>query len=562
LRRFGVALLGVPVIAGVYVQSALRRSSILRLAVLAAVAALLVGSISVAMRPSPTSGRPPLSVAPLPPTAFTARLRTGVGLRDEVDMLFSEQMDRASVAAALSLSPSVPVRLAWRDGDRTLAVTPVGHWQAGTFYTLTVAPDAAARSGRPLGAPARAPFATRSAAVVSLAPGSAAGGGPLEPVVLVRSTVPLDPAAVRSALHVRPAAPVAVAVVGDPPGAATAFEIRSLAPLAAGTRYTLTLEGLVDADGALATAPTPFRLRTTAAPAVVRFRPTDGSRRIARDAELSVRFTARMNRTTTAAAFSATVGGKPLSLSKVRWAEGRTVLVATPTHRLGWGARVHLSVAASATSAIGIPLGSADGATFRVAAKPKPQAKTSGGGGGGGGGSGGGGSGAGGGSGGGGGGSGGSSGGSATWYAVEKYYLGLMNCTRTGGWVTSTGSCSSPGGRSVAPLLLSAGISSHVSRPYARYLAVHNACDHFLDGNPGDRLRRAGYTSYKWGENIGCRSGNPYDAVLASHLFFQDEKPTNGGHYVNLMNALYDRCGIGVWVYAGRVRLVVDLYHP
>jgi hypothetical protein len=28
------------------------------------------------------------------------------------------------------------------------------------------------------------------------------------------------------------------------------------------------------------------------------------------------------------------------------------------------------------------------------------------------------------------------------------------------------------------------------------------------------------------------------------------------------MNAKYDRVGIGVWVSSGRVRLVVDFYHP
>ena len=75
-------------------------------------------------------------------------------------------------------------------------------------------------------------------------------------------------------------------------------------------------------------------------------------------------------------------------------------------------------------------------------------------------------------------------------------------------------------------------------------------------------LRAAGYTSYRWAENLGCRSGNPYSAVLGSHLYFQSEKPYNGGHYVNLMNAAYDRVGIGVWVSGGRVRLVVDFYHP
>jgi hypothetical protein len=49
--------------------------------------------------------------------------------------------------------------------------------------------------------------------------------------------------------------------------------------------------------------------------------------------------------------------------------------------------------------------------------------------------------------------------------------------------------------------------------------------------------------------------------VLGSHLFFQSERPYSGGHYVNLMNATYDRVGIGVWVANGQVRLVVDFYH-
>ncbi len=137
-----------------------------------------------------------------------------------------------------------------------------------------------------------------------------------------------------------------------------------------------------------------------------------------------------------------------------------------------------------------------------------------------------------------------------------------MNCTRTGGWVTSDGSCSSPGGRNVAALKLNAGISTHVSRPYAKLLATRNLCDHFVGGTPGDRLRRAGYTSYRWGENLGCRSGNPYSAVLGSHRYFQSEKSYNGGHYVNLMDARFHQVGIGVWVSGGRVRLVVDFYTP
>ena len=93
-------------------------------------------------------------------------------------------------------------------------------------------------------------------------------------------------------------------------------------------------------------------------------------------------------------------------------------------------------------------------------------------------------------------------------------------------------------------------------------LATRGICNHFIGGNPGNRLARAGYTSYRWAENLGCRSGNPSASVLGSHLFFQSEKSYRGGHYVNLMNPAYDRVGIGVWVSSGRVRLVVDFYHP
>ena len=80
-----------------------------------------------------------------------------------------------------------------------------------------------------------------------------------------------------------------------------------------------------------------------------------------------------------------------------------------------------------------------------------------------------------------------------------------MNCTRGGGWVTSGGDCSSPGGSGIAPLILSSGISTNVSRPYAKYLVTTGICSHFADGDPGDRLRRAGYAG-DYRENIGCRS--------------------------------------------------------
>jgi uncharacterized protein YkwD len=152
------------------------------------------------------------------------------------------------------------------------------------------------------------------------------------------------------------------------------------------------------------------------------------------------------------------------------------------------------------------------------------------------------------------------------WYTVERYYLGLVNCTRTGGWVLADGTCRGYGSghfsKYVKPLAYSYGLSDRVSRPYSTILATRNLCTHTADGDPGYRLRRAGYMSWTWGENIGC--GNGYStakaAVLASHRAMQAEKWTNGGHWRNMKNSKFRYIGIGVWRYGTRTRLVTDFY--
>jgi hypothetical protein len=149
------------------------------------------------------------------------------------------------------------------------------------------------------------------------------------------------------------------------------------------------------------------------------------------------------------------------------------------------------------------------------------------------------------------------------WYPVEQYYLKLLNCTRTGGWVLKDGTCSGYGtgkySKYVAPLKLSAGISS-VARSWAKRIATDGTCRH---GDPGARLRRAGYTGYRWGENIGCYDvASAYKSVLASHRNFQAEKSTGGGHWKNIKNAGYRVVGIGVWKANGHTRLVTDFYAP
>jgi uncharacterized protein YkwD len=554
LRKVAAAALAVPVLAVIYLPVLARRSIAARLALVGTVGIVVaVAAIGLA-QPAPIGAAPPAPPITAVPDAAFRSIALRADLRAGVPIEFSEPMDPVSVAASLSLEPQADVTLDWSDGGRTLIVRPADHWAPGSYQVVTVEPGALAASGRPMSSAVRAAFVTRP-----LTTGRIDATWLSHDVASVRTAFRLTfdravaTTAVQAALRVAPAVAGTVRAVSTGPGpaerSATTFLFTPASALAPGRSYRLSLVGLADLDGA-AVAAQDLAVATTRAPSVVRFRPKDGNTKVDRHATLSVRFSTAMNQAATRAAFRVTIHGKPIPGS-IRFAEGNTVLVYKSARPLPANVTLVMRVAATARSARGVALATAAAATVhtaqaaRTASTGTTTTHRSGGSSGSSGGSG-----------------SGSAVGGGSWGAVETYYLRLMNCTRTGGWVTSTGSCSSPGGRNVAPLRLDAGISSHVSRPYAKRLAVNNLCNHFIGGTPGDRLRAAGYTSYRWAENLGCRSGNPYSAVLGSHLYFQSEKPYNGGHYVNMMNSAYDRCGIGVWVSSGRVRLVIDFYHP
>ena len=545
MRKYAVAVLAIPVLALVYVSAALRTSALVRTGVAVALGGVIGLSALSIVRPDATRATGPSETIPLTGAAFRTIVATGFGVHDPAPITFTTAMDRLSVEASLEVQPPTPVDLIWSPDSRSVSVVPTEHWAPGTLHTISILPGALAQNGRPTTTPARATFLTREPSSALLSPTNTVGKRvAVDTRFSVAFDAPIDLATLAGAVRLDPPVHGAISTTESIDGV-THLTFTPSEPLAADRRYELVVEGVRDADG-LMLDPLRLQVRTVKAPSIVRFRPGHGTKGIERGQDISVRFTRSMDRAATKRAFEVTVNGKPVK-GTISFAEDDTVLVFDPAKALPWGAKVVATVKASAQSDQGAALGKTVSATFRTEKKPRPVTTTrarSGGssraisrGGGG-------------------------SSGSGSWLAVERYYLRLMNCTRTGGWVTSGGRCSSPGGRNVAPLKLSAGISSRVARPYAKRLARGNDCSHFIGGNPGDRLRRAGYTNYTWAENISCRSGNPYSAVLGSHRFFQSEKSYNGGHYVNLMNRKYDRVGIGVWVASGRVRLVVDFYHP
>ncbi len=541
MRKFAVAALALPVLALIYGPVVARRLLAGRMGVgigtLAISGIVLVGLAA----PVTTSARPPVTASPIGPAALAGSIEPHHGIREPVRLTFSSAMDAKSVASALTVSPAADVALSWNTAGTALTIAPKTGWKPATYYSVTIGTAALDRTGQKLAAPARAIFTTRLpiGGRISASESAVKGRVTTATAFALAFDGPVDPAAVQASFRIDPPVEGTFETTA-PEGAGTTITFIPTTPLAPNTAYTVSLGGAIhDADG-IATSPlAPLAIRTTKGPSVVRFRPLTGTTGVARGAALSVRFTARMDRATTAAAFSAQVGTKKLK-GTIGWAEGDTVLVFQPATALPYGATVAMTVATSATDRTRTPLNAPKTVTFRIEAKPAPAARATsrsthiGH---------------------------GSSVGAGSWHAVETYYLRLMNCTRGGGWVTSGGNCSSPGGSGIAPLVLSAGISDEVSRPYAKYLASTGICSHFADGDPGVRLRRHGYNG-DYRENIGCRSAaNPYASVLGSHLFFQSEKPCGGYcHYANIMSTKMKYVGIGVWVYHGRVRLVVDFW--
>ena len=540
MRKLAIAVLAVPILSVVYLSTLLGRSVFARTGFAIGLGAILAFGVILTMRPAPTTATPPSTILPVTVANFRTVVATDRALDAPVTIEFSAPMDQTSVAAALNVSPATNVDLSWDKAGRLLTIMPAGRWAPATYTTVTVDAGALAANGAPMSYPARAAFLTREPAGARIAPTQGVGNRMSVGTAFgITFDGPVDPSSVMPSIHVEPAVAGTVRTSSLADGQ-TRYTFSPLAPLRANTTYRVVVDGVRDADG-VTVDPAILVIRTVAAPAVVRFRPRDDTSAVARDAAISVRFNKTMDRTSTKAAFKVTVDGKAVD-GKVKFAESDKVLVFEPAKALPYGQKVVMEVGLERAERGGRP--ARQGRPGRVqdrrqddpeqdvvqsAARAAVAAGAVGGG---------------------------------SWGSVETYYLRLMNCTRTGGWVTSSGQCSSPGGRDAAPLKLDRGISSKVSRPYAKKLAVGADCSHFIGGNPGDRLRRAGYKNYTWAENIGCRSGSAKGAVLGSHLFFQSEKSYSGGHYVNLMNRKYDRVGIGVWVSHGRVRLVVDFYHP
>ena len=542
LRKAIAGLLSLPVIGALYLLPVARRKAALRLVAVLGVGALFT---LVALGTSAIPAANAFKSAPVDPSAL-ARISTTVvashGLTQPVTIMFSEPVDAAKVTAALRVTPAADVHTSWSPDGTMLHVAPVSRWAPSTLYTLSLATTAVGLDGTSLPSPLSAVFLTRAATTATVTVRPAADGDAASPVVAMTFSTAVAAPALAAAFTVSPAVVGTITTAGPDDGTPqTTYLWQANEPLAPGASYTVSLaSALRDVDGALVATGATVDLKVPTRPTVVRARPANGSANVALNQAVSVRFSQTMDRASTQAAFHLSAYTDPAKQGRFSWSEHDTVLVWTPRSNFGYGSHYTLTIAGSARSAAGQALATDPTATVlkatfstvhKVAAAPKPRTDTPK--------------------------PAGGSSSSSPWYSTEKYFLSLINCTHTGGWVSSSGVCTGRGTNGHAALSLNATISNGASRPWAKYLAQTSQLYH---GCPACRLSAIGYSNGWWGENLAWWSGTPTGGAVQAVLFFQSEKASLGGHYVNMMDSRGRSAGVGVWQANGRVVFCIDFW--
>jgi hypothetical protein len=502
----------------------------------------VVAGLLVGLPAKQVAGRTVPTFAPLAPQADAHRSGSGLPLDVPFQVQFTKPMNQSTVAAAIKITPAIEFGSEWDATGQILSVAPLPYWQPYTQYTIDISTDATDQEGLNLSTPIHESFQSGSPTAGEIVAtkmfGDRASPGTAFQVTFTR---PVKLATVQLRLGVSPQ--VDVSIVGDDPtdAASQVFTLTPKKALQTDTSYLVSLvDGGTDSAGAPLRPIAPVRIQTLQAPAAT-FTPQDGTITYDPNQPISVKFTVPMDPKSATAALSVKANGRTVS-GPTYWTDDAMTLVFTPSRSFSIGSRITVSVAASARSAGGLTMTAAAGVSFLVST-PRTRTYASGG-------------------------SkipwtGGIASTSAPYHGSELYYLSLMNCTRTGGWVTSSGDCSTETHHTLPPrsaLAFNDGISNAVSRPYAMALSDRNALTHYLDGTTvHGRLSAQGYTSASWGENIASPGNAGQGGMISVEIFFQNEYWCRCNHYANIMNSHFRSVGIGIWV-SGGPRVVIDFY--
>jgi len=543
MRKPSAAVPALPFKGSGRAVSWLRRSAQIQGLAVSLATILVVGVLLVGLPATQVAGQPMPTFAPMAPQADAHGPLGDLALDVPFQIQFTKPMNEGSVENDLRISPAVELDYRWDATGQTLSLAPRPHWEANTSYQVEVSGAATDLEGLALSTPIQTSFQTGTLTAGTITATRMVGylASPTTAFQLT-FTRPVKLGTVLAGMGLTPR--VDVSIVGDDPTdiASQVFTMTPKSALATDTIYLATMaEGGVDTSGSPLQPVTPLQVHTLATPVVQTFTPATGTKTYDTNQPISLLFTIAMDEAPTEAALTVLGNGRAVAGS-MAWSQGDTVLTFTPKRSFAIGTSVAVTLAATAKSAGGLHTAAATSATFLVStprssaiAYTKTKIPLSG----------------------------AEGTASAPYKDFERYYMDLMNCTRSGRWVTSSGDCSTQTRHTLPAqgnLALDDGISSKVSRPYAVQLAKEGALTHTLYGTTTHgRLSAAGYPGASWGENIASPGNAGTNGMIAIEIFYQNESGCRCGHYANIMNRFFHRAGVGIWV-EGVVRVVVDFY--
>lgn len=490
--------------------------------------------------------------APDRPSVASSLLPTNVGVGiqtdDAVTLTFDEPMDRASVEAALLVSPREPVAFGWSPDGKSVRIAPATRWQTDQRYVVAVPAGVRTAGGGELDAPANASFTTETAptivdfqlrfapatvnepgivraedaAAITADPLAAPAAKPADTATRVSSrthisfefSAAMDHAATEAAFVISPAVQGTFAWTGN----RLVFE--PLTPLAPDSRYAVSLGIARDAEGNRIGGDTSFSFTTREGAQLASARPNIGEREVS-GRTVGLRFSQPMNVASVAHAFSVTnVGTDAAVAGKLSWNVAHTHLTFTADADFAPSSAFTVSLDGAAD---------ADGNlidtsyVFRtvvpvVVAPPRPAATTAP-----------------------------RPAAPAPSADAVQYALNQINASRAQ--------------YGFAPLVLDGAVSA-VANAHAWDMLQYNYFSH--TGRDGStvrtRLSRAGVSYSYSGENICYHSGISVTATLQyCHATFMSEPyPGYYNHIGNILNPDFRRVGIGIASSGGRVYIAWD----
>ncbi len=489
---------------------AIARTSVAALALAVAIAVSAGGNATAGLA---AVLAPPVSILP-------DAVGRGIDTLDTVELVFSQPMDVASVAAALSIDPAHDVRLSGSPDGRTILVRPALRWLTDRRYLLTVDAEALRADGLALGREQRFSFTTETAPRITdfeirmVAAGRGVEEFPPDETDIASAGLRADTATDASAStsvviafsvemnrdEVERGFTITPAVSGAFAWRGSTMTFSPAERLASDARYAVTVTGAHDTSGNPLAGDQSFSFTTRAGAQVVKVSPGMGATGVSAT-EVTLWFSQPVHAASVLAALSvrdatagSAVGGS------VEWNAATTQLRFVPTRALAAGHRFETALLPGAVDLDGNTIemtwsfttkGAA--ARPRVALPPTPASST-----------------------------------------LIGYAMNQVNAARAA--------------YGLGPLVLDAGLTATATAHSQEMVQYGYFSHNSLNGTSfQQRLRNAGL-GFGWsGENI-CSSGRSGSAALDScHATFMSEPyPGYANHIGNILSTHFTRVGIGI----------------